>query len=120
MALTTVNATCDIYRAGNAPPANPDVSGVRLLLFEQAQEGAEGSEGLAAQRWTHVAYFDLSVDVRHDSTAVWTAGDSVYVPDKNGTGFSVLLVVRTGRGTPNDRKKAFLRLAAWSWPTSEL
>jgi len=28
MALTYTNATCDVYRAGNAPPAAPDVAGV--------------------------------------------------------------------------------------------
>lgn len=114
------NATCDVYRLTNNPPSAPDIPGVRFYLREEAALAAEHVEGSVAQLWTHVGLFDLDADIRHDAAAIWTAGDSLYVPDQNGTGFRVLMVVRAARGTPHEHKKAFLRLLSWTWPTTEL
>jgi hypothetical protein len=120
MTLPQTNATCDIYHSGNAPPAAPDIAAVSFYLYEDVRAGAESTEGGFAAFWSHIGLFDLAVDIRHDGAILWTAGDTVCVPDQNGSRFAVLAVVRVARGLSQDHKKAFLRLSNWTWPTSEL
>ena len=50
----------------------------------------------------------------------FTPADSIWVPDQNGTQFNVMLVVRVGRGTDQDHKRAYLRVNQVPWPTSNL
>src|SRR5205823_14966946 len=56
---------------------------------------------LTTSSYTHVLYVDATVDVRDNFIASsFSAGgsaDNVYVPDKNGTKFAVVLVRRYGK-----------------------
>jgi hypothetical protein len=119
MALTQTNTTCDVYRSGHSPPAAPDVAGVKCLLTPR------GQSTLTSQNYTHVMLVGPTVDVRDDYNAGFVAGanaDSVYVPDRNGTKFNVILVRRHGRGTPADCKQVLLVRTAGSptWPSDNV
>jgi hypothetical protein len=133
------NTTCDIYQQDHAPPAAPDVAGAKIYLQPDfasshlaANQSAAGSPSNAG-RWTHVALFDVSVDVRDhynvtNPSAVgldsWMApgilgsGSSIYVPDRNGTKFWVVFVERVGYGTGQDFKRAYLQRPQPAWPTN--
>jgi hypothetical protein len=114
----------DIYRAGNAPPAAPDVAAVPIALkpdWEGAHEA--GFYNVNALMWTHKAYLNPAVDIRDKFTGSMTstAQDTVYIPDQNGTKFTVTYVQRRGKGTAGDHKTAFLdRSGAPAWPTTNL
>jgi hypothetical protein len=112
----TANTTCDIYRAGNAPPASPDVAGVKCYL------APKGQSTLTTNNYTHVLYVTQGTDVRDGSggLGVGTNPDHVYVPDKNGTAFTVVLVRRVGRGTAVDCLQVLLNRNAPTWPTQNL
>ncbi len=118
MALPTSNTTCDIYRSGNSPPAAPDVAAVKCFLEPK------GQSTLTTQNYTHVLWVGPTIDIRDDTSggtfSVGANTDKVYVPDKNGTLFKVVLVRRYARGTPVDHKKALLLRQAPSWPTDNL
>jgi hypothetical protein len=115
-----INVTCDVYRAGNAPPAAPDVVGLagQLQPLGWPASLASGS----APACTHVLTVELSADVRDDFDAgVFGGGaDRVYVPDRTGTAFAVVFVERVGRGGPDDRKRVYLQRRAATWPTSDV
>jgi hypothetical protein len=118
------NTTCDIYRYGNAPPAVPDVSNVKAFLAPDYPRGRESAEGDTSKGWTHLLLVDLDTDIRDG----WSSGvplqpgayDRVYVPDKNGTSFSVIFVERLGRGTSADCKRIYLRREQPTYPTNEV
>jgi len=119
------NATCDIYRAANAPPAAPDVAGVPCHLRPDWQGGQEHGDraGLpAGMAWTHVLLVDVAVDIRDAYTGGLTrvAQDKVYVPDKNGTPFNVVFIERVFRGQVQDHKRVYLDRQTPAWPTNEL
>ncbi|SRR5579884_2387158 len=127
MAVQQTNATCDIYHTPNAPPAAPDVAGVRAYLTPDfaASHVAAVASGTVA-RWTHVLLVPPATDVRDGYSAgaapgqEGTAGnqDSVYVPDKNGTKFLVVFVERLGLGTALDCKRVYLQRQQPTWPTN--
>lgn len=120
------NATCDIYRAGNAPPSAPDVAGVSCHVRPAYREGRERGDSEAAQlRYTHVLSVDLAVDVRDDFSAFTgsaTNRDVLYIPDQTGVGFQVNFVERVNRGGSGDHKRVYLdrKLPAWPMPTHAL
>ncbi len=121
MALPATNTTCDIYRNGNGPPATPDVAGVRCLLLPK------GRSTLTTDRFTHVMYVPPTTDIR-DKTATLpidlnintTECDWVWIPDRNGVKYGVVLVRRTARGTALDAKEVLLRRQAVTWPSDNL
>jgi hypothetical protein len=124
MALpVSANTTCDIYRAGRAPPAAPDVAGVKCFLSADYSRRMETGEGdPSSYHYTHTMLVDSGTDVR-DALANFTqpgVGDSVYVPDQTGTPFVVRCVERCGRGTGMDLKKVYLDRRLPSWPTNNL
>jgi hypothetical protein len=113
------NTTCDIYRHGNAPPANPDVAGVKCYLAPY------GQSTLTTNNYTHVLLVPSNTDVRDTagpgSLVLDTANcDYVYVPNKNGTKFGVVLVRRVGLGTPTDHKRVILQRQATTFPTDNV
>jgi hypothetical protein len=117
------NTTCDIYHANNAPPASPDVAGVKCFLM------AHGQSTLTSTKYTHVLYVDATVDIRdnYDPPTMTspipggaTSGETVYVPDKTGTAFTVVLVRRFGRGTAFDHKRVLLLRQAVTWPSNNV
>jgi len=114
------NTTCDIYRDGNAPPSAPDVAAVPCFLrpaFPQGNEAAANT-GLF---YSHILEVDVAADVRDGAAEIGGPGaDWVYVPDKDGTQFSVIAVVRTGYGTGVDRRRVFLKRMATTYPTTYL
>ena len=116
------NATCDIYRQGRTPPAAPDVAGVPIQLnadFRRREETGEGDG--AGFKFTHVALMPKGTDVR-DNWDVAGPGnaDTIFVPDKNGTGFIVRFVERTGIGTAQEIRRVYVDRKVPNWPTNEL
>jgi hypothetical protein len=131
MALQSSNTTADLYHNPHAPPAAPDVAGVKLLLqgdFASAHAASIG--GTTPWRWTHIALVDPSLDVRdaytggntptvgEGTTGSWQ--DVLYVPNKSETPFNVVFVERLGRGTPGDVKRVYLQRGAPAWPSSDV
>jgi hypothetical protein len=116
------STTCDIYRAGHTPPAAPDVAGVKCFLAPKGQSTLTTDVGGTGSGYSHVLYVDQAVDVRDGSGALaqGTNPDSVYVPDKNGTPFIVILVRRYARGTANDHLQCLVRRLTPTWPTANL
>ncbi|MCI0642786.1 MAG: hypothetical protein L0Y72_19955 [Gemmataceae bacterium] len=114
------NNTCDVYRAGNAPPAAPDVAGVACTLRPFFPAGFEFAEADVTFNVTHVMEVELGADIRDNASAFGPGGDKVYVPDKNGTRFRVVGVIRTSYGTPNDRRRVYLYREAVTYPTNFL
>lgn len=87
--------TMDVYRTGNAPPADPDdqATGRIKEVYTSGRElDALGSGNVPS----HVIVVSLGTDIRDSDTEIGTAGDSVYIPDKDGTEFSIYAVVRRG------------------------
>jgi hypothetical protein len=123
MTIPYTNTTCDIYRAGRMPPAAPDVAGVQVAL------NPRGQSTLTTGWYTHLLLVNPTVDIRDDfqaGGATPSAGvnaDTVYVPDKNGTKFTVILVRRKGRGTALDLKEVLLQRvpgANVNWPSNDV
>src|SRR5947209_1912406 len=116
MTVPITNTTCDVYRATRSPPAAPDVAGVKCYLEPR------GRSTLTTNNYTHVLRVNVTVDLRDGSGGLnqGTNPDKVYVPDKNGTPFTVILVRRVGRGTNLDHLEALLNRAGPTWPTSNL
>jgi hypothetical protein len=116
------NTTCDIYRAGRAPPQAPDVANVPCYLV------ARGQSTLTTENYTHLLYVDAKIDLRDAyQAATLTAGaqaDQVYVPngtDAHAVNYGIILVRRYGRGTALDHKRALvIRAANPGWPTDNL
>jgi hypothetical protein len=116
MALTFYNNTCDIYRSGHAPPAAPDVAGVKCLL------APKGASTLTTPNFTHILLVPPGTDIR-DGTGYLAPGvspDTFYIPDKNGTKFQVLLVRRKGKGTALDHLECIAQRSTPTWPTQNL
>jgi PKD repeat protein len=114
------NTTCEIYRSGNAPPANPDVQGLKSIhlipCFQRGREAGETEN--EAIRFTHIAYAELSTDIR-DNINNFVQGaspDTIYIPDKNGIGYKVSFVERVNKDTPTDCKKIYLNRKLPTWP----
>src|SRR5262249_28884507 len=118
------NTTCDIYRAGNAPPAAPDVAVVPCVLSAAYDRGLEADEDVTAFRhkFPHALLVDAATDIRDAYSQGVIAGtaDAVYVPDQNGTGFRVVFVERQQRGAAQDHKRVYVRRILPTWPTNEL
>jgi hypothetical protein len=118
--MIPTNTTCDIYRAGSAPPAAPSVAGVRCHLTPAYAQGQALVS--ASYLYTHVLLVNADVDVRdgYDNNTFGAGLDSVYVPDQNGTRFYVVFVERADRGTSGDHKRVFLRRGTPGWPSNDV
>jgi hypothetical protein len=116
------NTTCDVYRSGTAPPAAPAVAGVACYLQPDWPGGQEHGDRGAQLAWTHVMLVDAGVDLRDAYTGAMTRvnQDTVYVPDKNGTAFTVVFIERVHRNQATDHKRIYLDRQTPGWPTSEL
>ncbi len=112
--LTSLNVTCSIYRAGNAPPNPPDVAGVSGFL-----QPAGWPSTASSRPYSHVLFVETGVDLRddYDAGVFGSSGDTVYVA---ATPFAVVFVERLGRGTPGDHLRAYLQRHAPTWPTTDL
>ncbi len=115
------NTTCDIYRAGSAPPSPPDVASVPIQLVANfAKFRMSIGQGLAREfRFTHLAFVPAGTDVRDgfdSGTSDPLLADMLYVPDQSGTAFVVRFVQRLGDGT----RKLYLDRTMPTWPSSEL
>jgi hypothetical protein len=128
--LAASNTTCDIYRTGNAPPAAPDVAAVSCYLapvLPGSQGPLPASTQLDLQGITHTLQVPLATDLRDD----WPGGvfvygpaaDKIYVPDKNGVRFDVVLVRRFGYGSGSDYRGALLIRTSGglvAWPSNDV
>jgi hypothetical protein len=112
MALSFTNTTCDIYRNAHAPPAAPDIAGVPCAFAHR------GASTLTSSNYTHVIFVDASVDVRDHATGSG-AGlsldgancDHLWVPDKNGTRYDVVMVRKAGA-----HKQILVQRVSPTWP----
>lgn len=111
------NTTCDIYRDAHSPPSAPDVAGVACRLEALTVYDTSTNEYV-----THLLYVPATTDVRDNYPNFLDGrdGDKVYVPDKNGTLFRVVLVRRHMRGTEQDHKQVVLRRQAVTWPSDNV
>jgi hypothetical protein len=124
MALQANNTTCDIYRAGSEPPAAPSLSAVPLFLTPDWPGGhAANVSSSTTGRWTHVALLPVATDIRDGynpassfADGFSSAFDTLYVPDRSGQPYNVVLVTREGRGTAGDVKKVYLQRQQAAWP----
>jgi hypothetical protein len=119
MAVPYTNTTCDVYRGSNVPPAAPNVAGLACALVPK------GASILTSGQYTHLLLVAPNADVRDDyspgNLAAGPNADRVYIPDRNGTLFRVVLVRRKGRGTALDHKEVLLvRAAGVAWPTDNI
>jgi hypothetical protein len=120
---TPANTTCDVYRAGNAPPASPNVAAVPCILTGIYMIGLERGEGDSdALKYTHRLLVDSPVDIRDDYSAGNIGGnqDTIYVPDQSGTAFSVIFTEIVDLGMPWQHKRIYLVRSLPSYPTSNL
>lgn len=119
MTLPLANTTGDVYRWPNVPPATPAVAAVPLLLRGDYHRFLEAGEGDSGDHFTHIALADADADIRDDYTGHGRSGaaDAVYVPDRNGTRFTVVFVERVGRGTAFDHRRVYLMRESPAWPT---
>ncbi len=126
------NNTCDIYRHANAPPANPDVAGVRIYFKEDYTKGSEANEGAASGggtalqsqwKWTHIAFMPQGPDVRDGYTGgniSQANADFIWVPNKNQSKYLVIFVERVNRGQATDYLRVYLQRVIVPWPSNEV
>ncbi len=117
------NTTCDVYRSGSVPPADPAVAGVPCRLEADYARRMEVGETMSADyRFTHVLLVDPATDIRDANVAfvVGSTGDDVYVPDRNGTRFRVVMVELHYRNSPTAVRRVYLDRYQPVWPTNEL
>jgi hypothetical protein len=109
------NVTFDIFHNGGGPTGTPDVVGAVGYLSPVGNVTT-----LNSSLYSHILLLDLSVDIRDQFSGVPANSDNVYIPDKNGTKFTVYLVERVNQGTRNDHKRCFLLRKLPTWPTNDL
>ena len=113
----TPNVTFDVYRGSNAPPNPPDVAGQKGYLIDRFRNiKPPGSSTMPYGTYTHILRIALGVDVRDGPTG----GDTLYIPNQNGTSFAVKWIGREGRGTPLDHKVVYLVRSAAVYPGDQL
>jgi hypothetical protein len=98
--------TCDIYRLGRSPPQAPDVAGVAVHIQGRYRNIKPSI------RYTHKAYFAFGVDIR-DS-------DVMYVPNQNGTPFTVVKLARVRSIGGQEVKTVLLIRDTVPWPTQNV
>jgi hypothetical protein len=116
------NTVCDVYRAGNGPPAPPDVAAVPGRFDPDYRRGLEKGEGDTSGKFSAVLLVDVGTDVRDDYSggSYGPNPDRVMIPSQTGMLYTVQFVERRGRGTPHDHLRVYLVRAAVSWPTTEV
>jgi hypothetical protein len=118
------NQSCDIYRFGNDPPAQPpDVANVPIFLVANYERHMESGEGDAmTTRFSHHALMPYGTDVRDGySYGVPGNGDSIRFPAGVGvaaTKFNVIFVETKAKGTPQEHLKVYLDRQTPPWPST--
>jgi hypothetical protein len=88
------NDTCDIFRAGTAPPhSQPVVQGVPIYIVPRFRNLKGNFQGLF--QYTHIVFMPLNTDVRDVFTGLnftQATGDILYVPNQQNLGFSLGVV----------------------------
>ena len=124
MLTSSRNITADIYRAGNAPPDDPDVTAAQGDLVALYRSGLASDEAAATteKKFTHWFQTTWDTDVRDDWSldTVGPDADTIYIPDKNGTGFKVVFVEFFFMGSPAACKRAYLSRLFPDFPTTNL
>lgn len=116
--LPVPNTTCDLYVGPNSPPGVPDQAAVACHLDPDWRLGAQNSQAVANDRWTHVMYVANNVDIR-DLYPNAPGGNLACIPNLNGTAFVVVFVETVNRSKA-PYKRIFLKRNAPAWPTNEL
>ncbi|MBI2803709.1 MAG: hypothetical protein HYX68_01835 [Planctomycetes bacterium] len=118
------NATCDLYHNLNSPPSAPDIAGLSCVLRPDWVRGQEaGDRAAVGLMWTHILLVDFAVDIRDKytgSSSSPTNGDSIYVPDQNGTKFEAVFIEIVQKGTPGEHKRVYLDRKAPTWPSNDI
>lgn len=100
-----------------AVSAAPGGTAPCILTRDWRWAQAEGERRVNALAWTHFMLIDAAVDVRDGYTGACTFSpqDTVYIPDANGTQFTVIFVELCCRG-PEQYKRVFLDRGLPTWP----
>ncbi len=117
------NRTFDLFHQGTWPNP-PDIAGAHGYLTPDFRGGQEGGDRGGAT-WTHIMLVEPDLDVRDGyyglGTFQPTSADTLYIPDKDGTGLVVVFIERIQVGTANEHKRLYLdRLNPPFWPTNDL
>jgi len=116
------NATCDIYRAGRAPPSAPDVAGVSInfqhTVHHQKWKPNAAQQNAPIQVYEYIAIVPLNTDIRDNGNG-GASQDTIYVPNQNGTPFTVVWVERIGHPS-GDFLRAYLTRNTTTFPTTNL
>ena len=91
------NTTADLYISPNAPPASPDVAGVKIFLQPRHRNIKPSS------LYDYIIWCDASIAVYQ----VAGVQASFYVPDKNGLQYTVNFSAIEGRGTGLARRACY-------------
>ena len=85
------NDTCDIFRAGTAPPHyQPAVSSVPVFIVPCFRNLKGNFQGLF--QYSHIVFMPLNTDVRDAFTGLnfqQAAGDILYIPNQRNPGFAL-------------------------------
>jgi len=102
------NTTFDIFLNASLPPSAPDVQGQRGHLKDRFEQGSASNEGSDRTfLWTATLEVPLEVDLPdgYPSGAFQT---TIYVPDSNGTPYTVVFTERERDFRGNDFKRVYL------------
>jgi hypothetical protein len=117
------NTTCDIYRNGHSPPAAPDVAGVAIALQHAAHNTKVNYKTTPSvslsEAYDYLAYVPKGTDIRDNANGTGN-GDTIYVPNQNGTPFLVVWVERLTTMAGDVLCAYFLRQAVPVYPTDNL
>ncbi len=113
------NTTCDIYRTGHTPPAAPDVASVSIALqWASTNQKYVLQTGAAQPIYDYIAYCPLGTDIR-DNGGSGSGSDTIYVPNKNGTPYTVIWVERLTTAA-GDVLAAYLTRGTTTFPTDQV
>src|SRR5207247_867792 len=94
----------------------PAVAGIRIFIKPDWAMGHRDGEANPFA-WTHIALIPFGTDVRdgYAGLNVLSAPDSLYVPDSNGTRYTVMFVEREMAGSASDHLRVYLDRWAPHW-----
>lgn len=106
---------CDIWHAGNGPPAAPDIT-IECYLQQGRFEWEYAPDGSAYDFVPSVLYIPYGTDVRHGSVEDRSAGDKVTVHGWDGMLFNVFEVQVCNLDTPDVELRCRMFPTDWSYP----
>jgi hypothetical protein len=118
------NQTCDIYRFGGVAPVFTAVPFTLVGTWGEGQK--HGVRNVAALMYTHIAHFELTVDIRDGYTGAMVQAatyDTIWTPDSvsaDRCGYRVSFVCRVNHGQRADHLLAYLNRDLPNWPANDI